>query len=223
MPFGYSSGGFLGDIVYQLQYFGILDVILPFFLIFTVVFAILQKVGIFVKKKADGTTDDPTSVEEARKYNAIIALAIGLLVVLPHTLGYYEGGVDPVVVIGRALPEFAIAAVGIVMLLILLGIGTDKLPNTISKIISIASVFVVLYILYRALTFGAMPWWIEYYISDSYFIMWLVVILVFGLAVRAIMSPPEAKFKDKKGVERSKTMADTFEAIKDTIDNLVGK
>ena len=74
---------------YQLQELGLFDVILPFMLIFALVYAVLTKVNIF----GPGT----------KNYNIVIALVMGLAVVFPHVLGYYPENQDIVVIINHAL------------------------------------------------------------------------------------------------------------------------
>src|SRR3990172_7462533 len=98
----------LQDSFYRLQELGVFDVLLPFILIFTIVFAILQKVKIF------GTD------EKVRSYNAVIALVMGLAVVVPHVLDAYPPGGDIVVIMNQALPNVSIVVVAIVMALILI-------------------------------------------------------------------------------------------------------
>jgi hypothetical protein len=92
----------------QLEYLGLFDVLLPFILIFTIVFAILQKAEIFGPK--------------TKNYNIMIALVMGLAVVFPHVLGYYPPDKDVVIIINHALPNVGIVLVAIVMALLILGI-----------------------------------------------------------------------------------------------------
>src|SRR3989338_3857775 len=86
------------------------DLWLPFALIFVVMFAAMQKTHIL------------GSGPEARKYNMAISLIIGLLVVIPHLLGKYPKGSDPVLIMNNAIPNVAVAAIAIVMFLVLLGV-----------------------------------------------------------------------------------------------------
>lgn len=79
--------------------FGIFDVILPFLLIFTVVFAILQKTELLGKEKAN--------------LDATVAFVIGLLVVAATKV---------VVVINEALPQVMILVVVSLSFLLMLGV-----------------------------------------------------------------------------------------------------
>ena len=61
-----SFPGFLTS----LESYGLLDALLPFLLIFTVIFAIMQKTKFLGEGK--------------KNFNVVIALVIALIVVLPH-------------------------------------------------------------------------------------------------------------------------------------------
>lgn len=104
------GGGRFQEMLYYLEYWGLSDVILPFILIFTIVFAVLQKIQLF--------TD--------RKFNGVIALAISMITVVPHVLGKYPSGMDIVTIINTALPEASLLIIAIVMLLVLTGIIWGK-------------------------------------------------------------------------------------------------
>ncbi|RME53958.1 hypothetical protein D6783_00340 [Candidatus Woesearchaeota archaeon] len=106
------------DFIYQLQYLGIQDVLLPFILIFTITFAILQKINIF----GDGK----------KNIHVVIAIVIGLAFITPHVLWgtgtdpsypYLSNGMlDLVVVMNAALPKVSILLVAIIMGMLMLGI-----------------------------------------------------------------------------------------------------
>lgn len=81
------------DSLDMLQDWGFYDVVLPFILVFVLIFAVLQKTNIFGK--------------ESRKYNVIIAMVVGLLFVTASKL---------VEVVNKMLPIVAVA------LAVLLGI-----------------------------------------------------------------------------------------------------
>jgi len=99
------------DLIYALDSMGIADVLLPFLLIFTVVFAVLQK---------------SQPLGEKKEYNVVIALIMGLLVVIPHVMGWYPADSDVVVIMNKALPNIAVVLVAILMVLMLVGIFGGK-------------------------------------------------------------------------------------------------
>ncbi len=84
---------------------GFQDVVLPFFLIFTVIFAVLQKTHPLGKKKS---------------FNVVFALVVSLLVVIPHVTGTYQG-FDVVSAINSAIPKVSYWVVLGIMFLVLLG------------------------------------------------------------------------------------------------------
>ena len=87
------------DFIYSFQDAGVFDIILPFLLIFAIIFAILEKAKIFGEKKSN--------------INLIIALVIGLLVVIQT---------DIVNKINTYLPKMALIYVIAIGLLIFFGL-----------------------------------------------------------------------------------------------------
>lgn len=108
------SGGRFQDLFYYLEEWGFAEVILPFILIFTVIFAVLAKIQLF----------------KENKYNSVIALAIALMTVIPHALGKYPAGMDIVTIINTALPEATLLIIAIVILLILTGLLWGEAPKS---------------------------------------------------------------------------------------------
>lgn len=84
--------------------FGLFDIILPFLLVFTLVFAILEKTKIF------GTEEDGKTPR--KNLNAMVGFVVGLLVVATARV---------VSVINKALPNIVLVLVVSVSFLILLG------------------------------------------------------------------------------------------------------
>lgn len=92
----------------SLERWGLMDVLLPFLLIFTIVFAVLEKSKILG--------------DEKRNMNSAIALIFALIIVIPHITGDLPAGYDPVLVLNAALPSVGLVAVGIIALMILIGV-----------------------------------------------------------------------------------------------------
>src|SRR3989344_318442 len=152
--------------VRTLEGMGLLDVVLPLILFFTILFAALQKTKIL------GDKDGSTPAEKAgKKYNVIVALVFGLVGVIPHVL--YGGGAggaadgkmrigsklfpDPVEIINNSLPSVAIWVIAILMFLLILGLmipGEKVLQWPVSGWAALLAVLVIGYI------FGsAAGWW----------------------------------------------------------------
>lgn len=96
----------LQDIIYTLDQIGFTEVFLPFILIFTIIFALLQKIKIFG--------------EGSKKFNAVISMALAVGAIIPHTLGRYPANADIVVILNNALPNVSLLIVAIVFLLVLI-------------------------------------------------------------------------------------------------------
>ena len=172
----------LGDL---LTGYGVVDILLPFLLVFTIVYAVLQKTKI---------------VGEGRKnFNVIIALILGLLFVVPHITGSYPLGYDPVDVMNQSLPSISLVAVAAIMLLLLLGIFSTTFSEVAAPIIALVAVGFVIYIFGSALNIWAGPYDIFYWWTDETTEI-LLIILVFGLIVWLITRDDKTtKFTDVAG------------------------
>lgn len=175
---------FLADTLVR---WGFYDFILPFVLIFTIIFAVLQKVKIFG--------------DEGKRYNVIIALVIGLSAVIPHTLGLYPPGQDIIAIMLTAIPNVTIVIVAILMALLIIGMLGKRFEiggNSLSGWIAFAAFIVVVYI------FGAAAgWWprfvFERLIYNQDLLALVVTILVFAIIIWFVTSEE----KDKKQDENS--------------------
>ncbi len=155
----------LGDL---LTGYGIVDILLPFLLVFTIVYAVLQKTKIVGEGK--------------KNFNVIISLILGLLFVVPHITGSYPLGYDPVNVLNQSLPSISLVAVAAIMLLLLLGIFSTTFSEVAAPIIAIVAIIFVIYIFGSALNVWTGPsdvfgWWTDETTEI------LLIILVFGVLV----------------------------------------
>ena len=184
-------------LVSYFQTFGVLDFILPFILVFTIVYAVLLKTQILGDKK---------------NFNIVVALILGLLFVVPHILGTYPLGYDPVAVLNETLPSISLVAVAAIMLLILLGIfGTEFLAPAKSIVALVAVIFVV-YIFGASLNFWRGPYDIFYWWTTETTEL-LLIILVFGLIVWFVTKEP--------GSHRS--LGDRIEDVSGILGKFFGK
>src|SRR3989338_1647654 len=99
MAYPFNGLGNLGGI---LQQWAIADALLPFLLVFTISYAVLQKSKILGDK--------------AKNFNVVVALVLGLLFIVPHLTSTYPVGYDPVVVMNSSLPSISLVAVASIML-----------------------------------------------------------------------------------------------------------
>lgn len=168
------SDGF-SSLASYFQAYGIMDFLLPFLLVFTIVYAVMQRTKILGDKK---------------QFNVIIALVLGLLFVVPHIMGTYPLGYDPVEVMNNALPSISLVAIGAVMLLILMGIFGSRFTDQAIPWVAMVAIGFVGYIFGAALGLWTSP-------SDTFY-WWtaevtelLIIILVFGLVVWFITKEPK--------------------------------
>ena len=173
----------LGNLAESLQRTGFVDVLLPFLLIFTVIFAVLEKTKILGEGK--------------RNLNVGLSFIFALLVVVPHVTGNFPAGSDPVAVINAALPSVSLVVVAIIALLILIGVfAGDKLVFGMSSAgwIGLFSLITIVFI------FGsAAGWW------QTGFLQWLeglfgsdvvavvVMLLVFGIIIAFVTGGGEGE------------------------------
>lgn len=97
----------LEEFVKVVNSWGLRDVMLPFLLVFVIIFAILAKARILG--------------EDKKKWNLAVALVMALLVVIPHVLDKYPGNFDPVDIMNEALPNLSIVIVAALGALLIIG------------------------------------------------------------------------------------------------------
>ena len=175
-----------------------MDIIIPFFLIFVITYAALQK------SKILGTEEDG---KPKKNFNVIVSLIISISVIVPHVTGgfygsYYNMQYDVVNIINNSLPSIALITVAIVMLFLLLGIWSGPADLSKSNYLSgFAVVFsmaaVVFIFLASAGVFGYnWPYWFSF-LGDYRTRSLLLIILVFGLVVYFIVREPPTEQKNK--------------------------
>ncbi len=163
----FQFGGATG-VLQMLQNWGIIDGLLPFLLIFTLMFAILNQIGIF---KGD------------RKISGVIAGTIAALIVIPHMLGgIYPAGYDPINIINQMLPSAGILLIAILLVLLMLGLVKGKESHTgLMTWVVIIAVGILLLSIVSAI-WPSIPI-LKYISADASLLTLLIVILVFGLIV----------------------------------------
>jgi hypothetical protein len=160
------SGGF-SNFAYYLQQYGVLDFLLPFILVFTIIFSVSTAVPVLNKKK---------------QFRVIVSLVLALMFVVPHIIGYYPLGYDPVAVMNATLPSISLVAVAAVMLLILMGLFGTEFTGEAKPWIALIALGFVGYIFGAALGFWTGPydafaWWSPA-ITEL-----MLILLVFGLII----------------------------------------
>jgi hypothetical protein len=161
------------DLFINLEQWGFLDVVLPFILVFTIVFATLQKTKILGDAK--------------KNFNVVIALVMAMTFIFPHVTGSYVGmiGFDPVDVVNQALPQVSIIMVAIIMVLLIIGVFGHEM-NFAGK--SLSGWIVILAFIAVAVIFGSATGWFRlpdwlYFLNDSNIQSLVIMILIFGLII----------------------------------------
>lgn len=165
------------QLVYYFETYGVMDFLLPFILVFTIVFAVMQKMKILGDKK---------------NVNVVISLVLALLFVVPHIMGTYPLGYDPVQILNETLPSISLVAVAAIMLLLLMGIFGARWAETALPFVAFAALAFVIYIFGAALRLWVAPsdvfWWWTTETTEL-----IIIILVFGLIVWFITKEPKTE------------------------------
>lgn len=133
----------LVEIIENLDKLGIVEIFLPFVLIFTILYSLLNSVKLLSK--------DP---EDNKKYSAIIALVMSLLVIFGHVANVTISGIDIVDFINKSLPGIAGLVVAFVLFFIVLALVMPSMfeeKKGFPRIIVIAALIIALYIFGDAL------------------------------------------------------------------------
>lgn len=151
---------FIGDLFYQLQGSGVYEYLLPFLLVFSILFAILEKTQIFTGKK---------------NVNVIVSLIIGLIFVTQFSLVY---------TLNNFLPKISLFIIVAVMILILFGIFGVQVGNGLGGLMlllaTVASLLAVYWGLSPSLGFE-IPYWIQY--NWDVIIIAIIIIIVMALII----------------------------------------
>ncbi|MGV8169063.1 MAG: hypothetical protein ACP5N3_03325 [Candidatus Nanoarchaeia archaeon] len=185
------------NMIWSLEEVGVLDVIMPFILIFTIVYSVLHKTKI-LGKHTDG--------RPRKNYNVVVALVMALAVVIPHVTGsrdiYGFGQRSVVEIINSALPNVALVAVIIVMILLTIGVFGKEfdIGEGYGGFFVIAAFLVIGFIFAASAGWfhqGSLPNWL-YFMYDSQFQALVVTLLVFGVIIWLITKEDKPqKNKDK--------------------------
>lgn len=184
----YFDGGF-SQLAYYLEAYGFMDFLLPFLLVFTIIYAVLHRTRILGENKS---------------YHVIVALVIALLFVVPHLIGYYPLGYDPVEAMNQALPSVALVAVAAVMLLVLMGIFGTDFARLMAPIIAVLAIIFIVYIFGASLGLWAGPYDVFYWWTVEVTEL-IIILIVFGLIVYFIVREPKTS-----GVEKTKHWIENF-------------
>lgn len=163
--YGLGSGGTIGNLLFQWEQAGVFSYVLPFLLIFALLFAILEKTNLFGGNKA---------------VNVILSLAVGLMALQFNFVSYF---------FAEIFPRMGVLLSIIVVAMVLLGLFFDFEDDLVKKIFGglIAVGVVVIIVQSFSGPFGwswgfGSAWGITYWF-ERYGLTLLSVLLVVGLFV----------------------------------------
>jgi hypothetical protein len=168
-PFGFSGGSF-GNLLSKLGELGFFDYVLPFLIIFALIFGILTKTKIF---------------QENKGINAIIALAVGLMAL---QFGFVS------VFFSELFPRLGIGLAIILTILILVGLFFDTESQALNYVLLAVGVIIVIITL--ASTAEASSWWYSWsFFSGNMGEIFLIVGIVAVMV--AVVVTANSKSNDK--------------------------
>lgn len=151
---------FMGDLFYQLEGSGLFEYVLPFLLVFAIIFAILEKTKIF---------------GERNSVNIIVSIIMGLLFVTQTSL---------VSTLNSFLPKISLFIIVAVMVLILFGLFGASTEHGFRGIIlllgAVASLVAIYWGLSPSLGFQ-LPYWVQYN-WDVIITLIIILIVIFIIA-----------------------------------------
>ncbi len=173
---------FMGDLFSQLEGLGVYEYLLPFLLIFSITFAILEKVKILGSDK--------------KNINIIVSAILALIFVTQFTL---------VATLNNFLPKISLFIIVAVMALILFGIFGAKVENGLGGagllIAAVISLFAIYWGLSPSLGFE-IPSWIQY--NFDVILVILVIIIVIALVTGGKSTTGDQKSLENMGSSLAK-------------------
>jgi len=182
------------------QEFGLFDVVLPFLLVFSLVFAVLEKTMI-LGKESHGGKDIPN-----KNLNASMAFVIAMLVIASTKI---------VGIINTALPNIILLLVVSLMFLLLIGIfvGTGELNfskehSKANTFILIIMFFGVILVFLDAIPASSGKSWLDF-IWDFILTQWsgavfssiVILLVIIGAILFVTNTPKPSGGENKKGVD----------------------
>lgn len=153
--------GSIGDFLNNPSISGVFSYVIPFLLIFALVFGILNRMGLF---------------KENRAVTAIIALAVGLMALQMNIVPQF---------FSQIFPRFAVAISIILVILIVAGLFIDpKKPGLMYTLLVIAAIIVVIVLVQSAGSLGIpIGSWLQQNWDST-----LVIVVIAGLFIGAIIA-----------------------------------
>jgi len=164
---GVYTGGSFGDLLYQWEQMGMFAYILPFLLIFAVVYGVLDRTKIFSGKDKEGKDIGAASV------NAIIAIVVGLMALQFQMVSVFFAEIFPRLGVGLSV---------ILAVLILVGMFLPKKPFSL-YVMFILSGIIAIIVIARSFDWvgwsSNISWWNQ---NSGAIIGVIFILIVLGIA-----------------------------------------
>ena len=194
----YGGSGTLQNVFQMLNNWGFVYALLPFLLIFTLLYIILKKM---------------TGITTFQSHAGILSFTLSLMVIIPHVLRLYQPQQDPILILNQILPQMVVLLLAIMMLLILLGLVGASLPNAVMSIIALAA-FVLLTMSIISAAFPSFaPMWIASLFSDPNFLSLIIILATMGLVIYFVVSEPTEADKSKSWTQKVQDFAQNIQSL----------
>lgn len=157
--YSYFEGGGIGDFLNEMNNAGFFSYVLPFLLIFALVFGILNQIRLF---------------KENKSINGIIALVVGLMALQFDFVPIF---------FSEIFPRMGIGLVVLLLLLIFAGMFAD--PDSNATMYTLMGIGVIIAIIVLINTAGSLGWSAGYWWYDNWrtVAVAVVILLVIGIIV----------------------------------------
>lgn len=167
-PYGFFGGGGIGDLLNYWEQAGFFSYVLPFLLIFALVYATISNMRLFAANKG---------------VSAVIALCVGLLALQFNVVSIF---------FSEIFPRVGIALSVMLAILIITGLFLDPRQKWTGYML-LGMSFIVLFIVLFQQAYSSF-WYDIFYFFDAQTFSWLMLLLIVLVLVFAIVKPG---FKDR--------------------------
>lgn len=172
---GFESGG-IGDFLNEMQNAGFFSYVLPFLLIFALVFGILTQIKIF---------------KEHKSINGVIAFVVGLMALQFDFVPIFFAEIFPRLGVGLAI-----------LLLILIFVGIFSDPDSNAVMYTLMGVGMIIAVIVLISTAGSLGWSSGYWWYDNWKTVAVVLVVLAALGIIVGSANPQ-KDKSKSPLARA--------------------